>query len=160
MLRIIAILLISTAIIACDIIDNTNSDDSDTQRSIESDGLVYRLNINQSSFAQTDTLEISFHTINLSFDERDFFFPNRQQLGVIIYNTSDEEVFTFPQIVQPATSSFTLKRGETNTQGFLVPVNEFNPEDTAIDEYRLEAFLLGDYPKVDINFTVNQKADY
>ncbi len=121
----------------------------------QSDGVLFTLNINQSNFALDDSLKIKFAVNNISIVRKTFYFSTQQQFGFNLTDQFNQVVMSYPSIVQPVSSRFTLNPGKTKL--FIFSGQYKNHEGNYIDKgnYRLSTYLFGDYPEVILNIIID-----
>ena len=142
-------------VIGCNYSTDSSYEKSATQNFIQSDGVLFTLNILQSNFTLDDSLKIIFEVKNISIIQKTFYFNYQQQYGFKLTDQFNQVAMSYPRIVQPATSSFTLSPGKTKIFTFSGQFK--NHEGNYIDNgnYRLSTYLLGEYPEVILNIIID-----
>lgn len=140
----------------CEFFTNTGENETSTIEKIVEGGIEYSLSLPTHNFSLRDTLVMSFNVKNNSSTAKTYNFANVQQLGFNLTNRSGRTVISYPMIVSPALSSFTVNPGEnkTLTVRSLFKNSEGNYIPTGT--YRLTAYLLDrNSPHLSLRISIN-----
>ncbi|MGD9487581.1 MAG: hypothetical protein AB7W47_06135 [Calditrichaceae bacterium] len=140
---------------ACNLATDLSFNNSETHKSIQKDGSLFTLTIPRASFDSGDTLQIQFEVKYIVPGQKNYIFPNLQQFGFRLTDRSNNTIMYYPVIFLPAVSRFSLGTGESKTFEYS---GEFkDPDGHYIDSggYKLTVFLLGNYPGVTLEITLN-----
>lgn len=110
-----------------------------TSQAIEGD-IIYTLRMPRTTFTTRDTLSGIFEVWNFSNRDRQFDFPVQQKFGFVLLRESRDTVLRYPEIEQPASSSFTLSGGEKKRLPFRCPLTAWH-RSVAPGKYTLRACL-------------------
>jgi hypothetical protein len=148
------IVTIFFVLMSCTSSTDSSLEKSVTQNYIQSDGVLYTLKIRQASFTIDDSLKVKFEVKNISIMKKNFNFNIQQQFCFKLTDQFNQVAMSYPRIVQPANSRFTLSPGKTKIFTFSGQFK--NQEGNYIDKgkYRLSTSLLGNYPKVKLNILI------
>jgi hypothetical protein len=157
MLRYILIIALHMIPWGCHSIVSSDWEDSALVTSVQTDGIQYTLTVKKLDFEVVDTLVGSFQVLNASVRPRTFSFANIQQFGFDLVDRHGNITVHSPNIVQPATSEFTLLTGESKTFIIRSVFRDLDGEYIQPGEYQLVAFLLdANSPRVRCRINVRQ----
>jgi len=147
-------LLILILLSGCTESTGPGPDSSRTASKISND-IFCTLTVNKTVFNLTDSLQINFEVQNISQSVKEFNFSNQQQFAFKLTDDNGSVALFYPNIVQPATSSFTLKPGETKTFSVAHSFKNYESNYIQTGDYYLTAFLAdGNSPEVRIRISV------
>ncbi|MBF8247760.1 MAG: BsuPI domain-containing protein [Bacteroidetes bacterium] len=152
----LSILLASATLSACSLFTDSPDENSSLNSTITTDGMAFTLSVPTTSFAQSDTLKLTFQVSNNSNVAKEFNFSNVQQLGFRLTDWFGRTALSHPNIVSPALSAFVLQPGESNVLSISRLFRDYNGQSVARGSYRLSAYLLdGNSPPVSLQISVN-----
>lgn len=149
------ILLLLLSIPGCDFFTDPEDDSNSTEKIVMDNGIEHTLSVSKNVMSLRDTLTVTFSIKNNSTAPKTYNFANVQQLGFNITDKSNRTVISYPMIVSPALSNFTVHPGETkrltvrsllkNSEGYFIPTGH----------YILKAYLLDrNSPQLTLRITV------
>lgn len=134
--------LVLFAASGCDFFTNTRESDTTTIDKIVEGNIEYSVSVSSSNFFLRDTLIVTFNIKNNSIAPKTFNFANVQQLGFTLTNRSGRTVLSYPMIVSPALSSFTVNPGERKTLTVRSLFKDHEGKYISTGTYILTAYLL------------------
>ncbi len=126
----------------CDFLTNSKEDSSTTIDKIVEGGIEYSVSIHSNYFSLRDTLTINLNVKNNSLAPKSYNFANVQQLGFNLTDRSNRTVISYPMIVSPALSSFTVRPGESKTLTVRSLFKNSEGNYIPTGNYILKAYLL------------------
>ncbi len=126
----------------CNSLISTDDSDLTKERTIELDGIEYTACVEKSVFDLNDILKISFTVRNKTAQTKQFNFSNIQQLGFELINVFGKTVVSYPMIVSPALSSFSVLTGETKSLYIQSQFKDWNGKTIDPGTYAIIVFLL------------------
>lgn len=134
--------LLLFAAAGCELLTNSKEDTSTIIDKIVKGGIEYSVSIPKNNFSLRDTLTITFNVKNNSLAPKSYNFANVQQLGFNITDRSNRTVISYPMIVSPALSSFTVHPGESKTLTVRSLFKNSEGNYIPTGNYILKAYLL------------------
>ncbi len=139
----------------CDSATDPKTEKPEIQKEVVNNGISYTLFILKADFAITDSLAMKLQVINKTDSARAFWFANQQQYGFELVDSKDSLVTSFPRIVQPAPSTFTIQPSEGKEFMTTAPFRNIYGNYIAKGNYRLSVFLLdNNSPKVSLQINI------
>lgn len=149
------ILLLLLSISGCNFFTDPEEDSNSTEKIVIDNGIEYTLSVSKNVMSLRDTLTVTFSIKNNSTAPRTYNFANVQQLGFNITDKSNRTVISYPMIVSPALSNFTVHPGETKTLTVKSLLKNSHGNYISTGTYILTAFLLDrNSPQLTLRITV------
>lgn len=126
----------------CNSLISTDDSDLTKERTLELAGIEYSASVEKSLYDPNDTLKITFTVKNKTSQVKQFNFSNIQQLGFDLINVFGKTVVSYPMIVSPALSSFSVLPGETKSLYIQSQFKDWNGKIIDPGKYSLIVFLL------------------
>ena len=148
-------ILLFLLIPGCDLLTDSSDSSSPLHKSTVIDGIEYSADIPTDIFSVLDTLRISFNVTNHTLSPKEFNFGNMQQLCFQLKDKYGRAAISYPFIVQPATSRFSLAPGETRELTLRSPFKDHTGRYIDRGYYTLNVSLAdGNSPKIDLTILI------
>ena len=148
-------LILLLALYGCEIFNDSNDNSNPLHKSIISDEVEFSVEIPSNSYSLFDTLNITFKVKNYSTLPKKFNFANMQQVAFELIDKYKNVAISYPNIVSPALSNFTVNPNETKVlliSGFFKH-RSGNYINTGL--YTLSIFLADrNSPRINLNISV------
>lgn len=156
MIRVIFLSILLTILnTGCNSLTSTDESDLIKYKMQEVDGIEYSAFVDKAVFNLSDTLKINFSVKNKTSQTKQFNFSNIQQLGFNLINIFGTTVISYPNIVSPALSSFSVLPGETKTLHIQSLFKDWNGKFIERGTYALIVFLLdNNSPKLSLKIQI------
>lgn len=151
----IFIILISFSHVGCDLLTNNSDKETETQKTVLNNGIEYTLTIEKNVYSNLDSLKIEFIVTNKGIVSKDFNFNNYQQIGFMLKDGDNNVALSYPFIVSPALSHFTLEPSQSKKFSITRPFKNHNGNYISRGGYTLSVYLLnGTSPEVTLNIAI------
>jgi hypothetical protein len=113
--------------------------------------------ISGTSFSAGDSLLIDYRVRNLNTTRKIFYFNNAQQFGYTVVDSRDNQIKRYPEVILPATTSFTLDYSQSKSFSAKIIFGTENGDNPWLEgRYSITGYLL-DKHSTDITLTFNIK---
>lgn len=133
--------VLSLLLAGCDLLNDSTAGNGTHRSTVTKEGIVYTAAVPSASFRRTDTLSVTFTVRNTTSLPRTFFFPNIQQLAFELIDRNNTVVMSYPSIVSPALSDFTVDPGSETTLRIQSLFQNWDGRIPAPGAYTLSVFL-------------------
>lgn len=141
MKHLLFVLAVTALSAGCDLLNDTTAGNGTNRSTVSRDGIEYTAAVPSATFRRTDTLTVTFTVRNTTSFPRTFSFPNIQQLAFELIDKNNAVVISYPSIVSPALSDFTVEPGSDITLRVQSLFQGWDGRIPAPGAYTLSVFL-------------------